>query len=134
VSLPPHLVPSLAAHLEDFTGPGEHDLVFTTSGGKPLEDSNITPMWARARKKAGREDLRFHDLRHTGQTLAALAGATEAELMHRMGHSTTSASRVYLHSTAEHGRAVAAALSDLASSSNVIPLRSTVRRAPRAIG
>jgi integrase len=134
VSLPPHLVPPLADHLAEFTGPDEDDLVFTTSGGKPLENSNITPMWARARRTVGREDLRFHDLRHTGQTLAAIAGATEAELMHRMGHSTTSASRVYLHSTAEHGRAVASALSELATSDNVIPLRSTTRRTSRASG
>ncbi|MGH3871286.1 MAG: hypothetical protein ACRDSR_07175 [Pseudonocardiaceae bacterium] len=28
----------------------------------------------------------FHDLRHTGNQLAASSGATTRELMHRMGH------------------------------------------------
>ena len=133
VTLPPHLVPVLQAHLDEFTGPGEDDLIFCTSGGRPVNKSQMSTIWARARAKVGRDDLRFHDLRHTGQTLAALAGATEAELMQRMGHSTTSASRIYMHSTTDHSRAVAAALSEMAEADNVVPLR-PVRRRNRASG
>lgn len=128
VSLPPHLIPLIQAHLDEFTGAEDDALVFTTTGGRPITKSNVAQVWSRARKKAGREDMRFHDLRHTGQTLAALAGATEAELMQRMGHSTTSASRVYMHSTTDHSRAVAAALSEMAASDNVVPLRPVRRR------
>jgi integrase len=128
ITLPPHLVPILQAHLDEFTEPEPDALVFCTSGGRPLNKSQMHPMWARARAKVGRDDLRFHDLRHTGQTLAALAGATEAELMQRMGHSTTSASRVYMHSTRDHSRAVAAALSELAQADNVVQLRPVHRR------
>lgn len=128
VTLPPHLAPVLQAHLDEFTGPGEDDLVFCTSGGRPVNKSQMSPIWVRARAKVGRDDLRFHDLRHTGQTLAALAGATEAELMQRMGHSTTSASRIYMHSTTDHSRAVAAALSELAEADNVVTLRPVRRR------
>jgi integrase len=51
--------------------------------------------------------VRFHDLRHTGRTLAALAGATQAELMQRLGHSTAAAALGYLHTTQDHSRAVA---------------------------
>ena len=133
ITLPPHLVPILQAHLDEFTGAEPDGLVFCTSGGRPLNKSQMHPMWARARAKVGRDDLRFHDLRHTGQTLAALAGATEAELMQRMGHSTTSASRIYMHSTTDHSRAVAAALSELAQADNVVPLR-PVRRRTKASG
>jgi len=107
--------------------------VFCTSGGRPVNKSQMSPIWVRARAKVGRDDLRFHDLRHTGQTLAALAGATEAELMQRMGHSTMSASRIYMHSTTDHSRAVAAALSELAQADNVVPLR-PVRRRTKASG
>jgi hypothetical protein len=45
----------------------------------------------------GRPDLRFHDLRHTGQTLAAAAGANLRELMARAGQSSPGAALRYLH-------------------------------------
>jgi integrase len=35
--------------------------------------------FARARDQAGLGSFRFHDLRHTGQTLAAATGATLAD-------------------------------------------------------
>ena len=51
-----------------------------------------------------------HDLRHTGKPLAAEAGASLAELMSRMGHSSTRAARVYLHAREERDQQLAAAL------------------------
>jgi integrase len=41
------------------------------------------------RPKSG--SFRFHDLRHTGAILAAATGATLAELMQRLGHTTAGA-------------------------------------------
>ena len=41
-------------------------------------------------------------LRHTGNTFASQSGATLRELMNRMGHSTTRAALIYLHT--ENGR------------------------------
>ncbi|WP_217709648.1 tyrosine-type recombinase/integrase [Amycolatopsis sp. Hca4] len=48
-------------------------------------------------KKAAQipEDVHFHDLRHSGNELAAEGGATTRELMARMGHSTTRAALRY---------------------------------------
>ena len=40
--------------------------------------------FTRARRKVGMPGFRFHDLRHTGQTLAASAGATTKDLMRRL--------------------------------------------------
>jgi integrase len=57
--------------------------------------------------------LHFHDLRHTGNTLTAQFGATMADLMARMGHASTRAASIYLHTTSERDRAVAAALDRL---------------------
>jgi hypothetical protein len=37
-------------------------------------------------------------------TLAAEAGASLAELKHRLGQSTTQAAEIYLHATVDHGR------------------------------
>ena len=69
----------------------------------------------RARQAAGRPDLRFHDLRHTGAVLAAQTGATLAELMARLGHSTPGAALRYQHAAAGRDAQFAAALSRIAN-------------------
>ena len=51
--------------------------------------------------------MHFHDLRHTGNMLAADAGANLRELMERMGHSTTRAATVYLHGGNERQHVIA---------------------------
>ncbi|MFD8642272.1 tyrosine-type recombinase/integrase [Streptomyces zaomyceticus] len=54
--------------------------------------SNFRDDWTATRATAGVSgDVHFHDLRHTGNTLASSAGASTRELMTRMGHSTTRA-------------------------------------------
>jgi integrase len=60
-------------------------------------------------------DFHFHDLRHTGDQLAAEAGATTEELMRRMGHSTVRAAMRYQHSTDRRDRQIAAEMSRRAS-------------------
>ncbi|WP_130335608.1 tyrosine-type recombinase/integrase [Micromonospora kangleipakensis] len=73
---------------------------------------------------AGRlDDLTFHDLRHTGQTLAAQTGATLADLMKRLGHSSMAAARRYLHAVDGRDREIAKALSELAAHGDVARLR-----------
>jgi integrase len=67
----------------------------------------------KARAAAERPDLHFHDLRHTGAVLAAQTGATLAELMARLGHSTPGAAMRYQHAAADRDRAIAEALSKM---------------------
>ena len=62
------------------------------------------------------DEFRFHDLRHTGQTLAAATGATLADLKKRLGHASNAASLRYLHTVDGQDRRIAQALSDLADS------------------
>jgi integrase len=69
----------------------------------------------RARAAAGRPDLRFHDLRHTGAVLAAQTGATLAELIGRLGHSTPGAALRYQHAAQGRDMEIAKALSALAT-------------------
>jgi hypothetical protein len=52
----------------------------------------------------------FHDLRHTGNNLAAASGASTRELMHRVGHGTMRAALIYQHATGERDREIADAL------------------------
>jgi integrase len=53
--------------------------------------------------------LHFHDLRHTGNTLAAKTGASLRDLMARMGHDSQAAAMIYQHATSAADRAIAAA-------------------------
>ncbi|MEV6696878.1 hypothetical protein AB0M68_06845 [Streptomyces sp. NPDC051453] len=54
-------------------------------------------MWLRSLAATGLGDVHFHDLRHTGNILAATGGASTRELMHRMGHSSVRAALIYQH-------------------------------------
>jgi Phage integrase family len=103
-------------HLSCFAQDGDDGLVFTGPAGAPLRRSNFRRRtWLPALKKAELPAAHFHDLRHTGNTLTATAGANLRELMARMGHSSTRAALIYLHSTDERQREIADALGDLAA-------------------
>jgi integrase len=126
VSVPPHLLPVLEQHLDKHVQRSPDALLFPARGGQHMAPSALYRVWYPAREKAGRPDLRFHDLRHTGATLAAATGATLAELMTRLGHSTPAAALRYQHAAADRDRAIAEALSGFATA-KVIPLRKTWR-------
>jgi integrase len=124
VAVPPHLVPVLVDHLERFVPAGAAALLFPARHGEHMAPASLYRVFYPAREKAGRADLRFHDLRHTGATLAAATGATLAELMARLGHSTPQAAMRYQHAAADRDAAIAEALSGFATA-KVIPLRKT---------
>lgn len=124
VSIPPHLLPMVKTHLRDHATVGRNALLFP-SAGDPTEHmapSTLYRVFYPAREAAGRPDLRFHDLRHTGATLAAATGATLAELMARLGHSTAGAAMRYQHAAQDRDRVIAEALSQMAAGS-VTPIR-----------
>ena len=79
----------------------------------------IRQAFTRARTKVGMDDFRFHDLRHTGQTLAAATGATLADLKRRLGHASSAAALRYLHAVDGQDRVIAKALSALAEQVDV---------------
>lgn len=123
VALPAHLVPMLLEHLDTYAEDGPTALVFRSATGKNIQGNYSQPI-SRALNRIGRKDVRVHDLRHTGNTLAAMSGAGLPELMRRMGHSTTAAASVYLHTQDDHGREVADRMTELAAKAdNVTPIR-----------
>lgn len=115
VDIPPHLLPAIRAHLLEF-GVGRDGLLFPAARDSTahMAPATLYRVWYRARDIAGRPDLRFHDLRHTGAVLAASTGATLAELMERLGHSTPGAALRYQHSAKHRGAEIAKALSEMA--------------------
>lgn len=58
----------------------------------------------------GLTGLHFHDLRHTGNTLAAQSGASLADLKARMGQDSDRAALIYQHATRGADRKIADAL------------------------
>jgi integrase len=123
VAVPPHLLPELEAHLAAWAESGAGGLVFPAPESGPIRRSNFNRrVWQPACRVAGVEGLRFHDLRHTGNTLAAATGASTRELMVRMGHASPRAALIYQHATADRDAAIARALSDLAAARNPAPV------------
>jgi integrase len=115
VAIPDVIIPAVREHLSSFTEPGDNALIFTSPTGKPLRHGLFrSRVWVKATSKIGLVGLHFHDLRHTGNMLTAATGATLRELMDRMGHSTTRAALIYLHSSDARQREIAGALSHLA--------------------
>jgi integrase len=114
VAIPPHLLPTVKAHLEHHTAWGREGLLFRNTHGKHLSTTSFYAAWWPAREQARRPDLRFHDLRHTGAVLAAQTGATLAELMARLGHSSPTMAMRYQHAAQGRDQQIAEALSKLA--------------------
>ena len=112
VAIPEVITSDLASHIVTYAAPGDDGLVFTSPQGSPLRSSNFCRrVWQPALRAAGLPMIHFHDLRHTGNQLAADAGANLRELMDRMGHSTTRAAMAYLHGSDERQQAIADELS-----------------------
>ena len=131
VALPPQAIAELEEHLAAYVGPERGARVFAGPHGGALDRSHWGRTWREARSHVVRldatlpEGLRFHDLRHTGNTLAASTGASTRELMVRMGHSSTRAAMIYQHATDDRDQAIARALGDVISRSapaRVIPI------------
>jgi integrase len=116
VAIPPHLMQAVEDHLDLHVRRGAEALLFPAANAdNHLQPATLYRHYYKARTAAGRPDLRFHDLRHTGAVLAASTGATLAELMARLGHSTAGAALRYQHAAKDRDRVIAAALSELAA-------------------
>jgi integrase len=108
VSFPALIVPDLRKHLDALPDGAP---VFTSPNGTVLHNSNFRRrVWLPALEAVGLSGIHLHDLRHTGNQLAADAGANLRELMTRMGHDSTRAALIYQHSTDQRQRAIADAI------------------------
>lgn len=114
VALPELIVDDVRDHLTRFAKSGDAALIFVGEKGAMLKRGNWrrSVKWPDAIEQAGLpEGFHFHDLRHTGNHLAASAGASTKELMHRMGHGSMRAALIYQHATSERDQEIAKAVS-----------------------
>ncbi len=113
VSLPEGLVPAIREHFDTFSEGGLDGRVFVGPlGATPLR-ANFSRVWQRALQAAGLAGVHVHDLRHTGNHLASMTGASTRELMGRMGHASMGAALIYQHRTADRDRAIAEGINTL---------------------
>ena len=113
MSLPASVMPDIERHLAEFVGLADDAWVFRGPKGAVPRKSNWSVYWRRVCAQAGIEGLHFHDLRHTGNTLAASTGASTKELMSRMGHASARAALIYQHAARERDETTAAGLDAL---------------------
>jgi integrase len=115
VTFPAAVVSELVAHIATYTGPGPNALVFTGLKGGPLRRSNFNQAtgWPHVVRGLGVPGLHFHDLRHTGNTLAADMGVSLRNLMARMGHDNERAALIYQHKSSAADRQIADGLDTL---------------------
>jgi integrase len=114
VAIPPHVLPVVQEALRGVAG-GRTALLFPSERDPQahLALSTLARHFEKAREAAGRSDLRWHDLRHTGAVLAAQAGATLAELQGRLGHSSVAAALVYQHAADGRDAEIARRMSEM---------------------
>ena len=85
---------------------GQHPTYVFTYDGHPVERAN-TPAWRKALQRAGIDDFRWHDLRHTFAsyhamngtpllTLKALGGWASLEMVNRYAHLAAEGTRQYV--------------------------------------
>jgi integrase len=72
-----------------------------------------------ALRRAGIQDFRFHDLRHTFASHMIMRGASLKEIQELLGHKTMTMTLRYAHLSQEHKRKAVNLLNGLVMSQNV---------------
>ena len=80
---------------------GKHSTRVFTFRGRPLNSAN-TKAWQAARRRAGIQDFRWHDLRHTWATWQRQAGTPTHELQRLGGWRTGAMVERYAHLAPDH--------------------------------
>lgn len=126
IALPKFALAALRAHrarqLEERLQAGElweeHDLIFATALGKPLDSRNVVRRFKRALRQAGLPDQRFYDLRHTCASPLLVQGVHPRVVMEILGHSQISLTmNTYSHVAPQLQEEAAQRMDDLFSGS-----------------
>lgn len=68
----------------------------------PESPNVIDKAWQAARAKAGLDDVRFHDLRHSAASYLAMSGASLMDIAAILGHKTLAMVKRYSHLSEQH--------------------------------
>lgn len=108
----------------------EHDLVFPSEVGTPIENTNLVSRHFKpALKRAGLPDMRFHDLRHSCATLLLSMGVDHNTVSGILGHTSASFTlATYGHALPEVTRSAIDELGDVLRADRVLELTKQKRR------
>ena len=114
-ALPEAIRPVIVEHLTKYVKSSPDAWVFTGDRGNPIRSGNrnLLTGWKEAITAIGRPGLHFHDLRHTGNTLAAQTYVSTKDLMARMGQDSPRAALIYQHASRQIDQTIADKLSAL---------------------
>lgn len=87
------------------------DLLFP-SETKRIKPQNIDKVWISALHKAGIDNFKFHDLRHSAASYLAMNGASLAEIAEILGHKTLQMVKRYAHLSESHTANVIAKMNE----------------------
>ncbi|MGV9385680.1 tyrosine-type recombinase/integrase [Nonomuraea sp. NPDC003707] len=112
VGIPESIIPVLKEHMDTYVQDEPGALMFPAAKGGPMRRSgfNTRTRWVDVVKDMGLPGLHFHDLRHTGNMLAAMSGAGLKDLMARMGHDNVRAAMIYQHAVRGADQAITDAI------------------------
>ena len=108
---------------------GKHSIRVFTYRGKPFKAAN-TKAWTEALKRAGIENFRWHDLRHTWATWQRQAGTPTHELQRLGGWKTASMVERYAHLAPDHLANAASRLDNVFSGYDLATLHQNEKRLP----
>jgi integrase len=94
------LAPGVVAALAELKARAK--VVAISGAGKVFARPNFTKAWKSCTKKAGLDDLHFHDLRHSAASFLASAGANLLEIGAVLGHNSTQTTARYAHLVESH--------------------------------
>jgi integrase len=114
VAVPEHVAKALREHAKSYARKGPNGLMFPGKDGGHMPHHQLRYAVQVAGGAIGKPNLNIHALRHTGAVLAARSGATTAELMRRIGHSTPNAAMRYQHAADERDALIARRLAEMA--------------------
>ncbi|MCC6914967.1 MAG: tyrosine-type recombinase/integrase, partial [Rhodospirillaceae bacterium] len=83
---------------------GDDDRIFIQTGKWHVR--TFDTYWCEVVDNAGIKNFRFHDLRHTAASYAAMAGASLLELAEMLGHKTLAMVKRYAHLSEAHSATV----------------------------
>jgi integrase len=137
VALPKAALPLLKHHLAEYVGAAPEAFVFTGEAGRNLWRGNFNKLvkWSESVAAIGAAGLHFHDLRHTGNTLASRApGANLRDIMARMGHDSPRAALIYQHANREADHGIADAMDRAVKAARRKPSKRKVKKAAEGDG